>query len=123
MQINESSENYLEMILMLQKEKGYVRSVDIAAGLGVTKPSVSYAMKQLRENNYIIMESDGHITLTESGSEIAERMYERHRVIAKFLMSLGVQEDIALADACKIEHDISDESFEAISNFKRKNRG
>lgn len=120
MQVNESLENYLEMILMLQKEKGYVRSVDIAAGLGVTKPSVSHAMKLLRENNYIIMESDGYITLTEAGSQIAERMYERHSVLAKFLMSLGVCEDTAFADACKIEHDISDESFEAILNYNKK---
>jgi DtxR family Mn-dependent transcriptional regulator len=114
MQVNESIENYLEMILILQKKKGYARSIDIAAELGVTKPSVSHAMKLLRENKYIVMKSDGTIFLTESGSEIAERMYERHKILAKFLISLGVGEETAFNDACKIEHDISDESFEAI---------
>lgn len=114
MQVNESIENYLEMILILQNKKGYARSIDIATELGVTKPSVSHAMKLLRENQYIVMESDGAITLTESGFEIAERMYERHRMLAKFLMSLGVDEKTAFEDACKIEHDISDQSFEAI---------
>ncbi len=114
MQVNESIENYLEMILILQKKKGYARSIDIATELGVTKPSVSHAMKLLRENKYIVMKPDGAITLTESGSEIAERMYERHRTLAKFLMSLGVDEETAFVDACKIEHDISDQSFEAI---------
>ena len=114
MQVNESIENYLEMILILQKKKGYARSIDIATELGVTNPSVSHAMKLLRENQYITMNSDGHITLTDSGAEIAGRMYERHRMLAKFLMSLGVDEETAFDDACKIEHDISDQSFEAI---------
>ncbi|HHW21721.1 MAG TPA: metal-dependent transcriptional regulator [Clostridiaceae bacterium] len=114
MRVNESIENYLEMILILQNKKGYVRSIDIATALGVTKPSVSHAMKLLRENQYIVMNPDGSIVLTESGSEIAERMYERHRILAQFLMSLGVDEETAFNDACKIEHDISDESFEAI---------
>lgn len=114
MQVNESTENYLEMILILQKKKGYVRSIDIATELGVTKPSVSHAMKLLRENNYIIMNPDGSIVLTETGSKIAERMYERHSKLAKFLMSLGVDEETAFIDACKMEHDISDKSFEAI---------
>lgn len=120
MQVNESIENYLEMILILQNKKGYVRSIDIATELGVTKPSVSHAMKLLRENQYIVMNSDGSIQLTESGSEIAERMYERHRMLAKFLMSLGVDEETAFDDACKIEHDISDKSFEAICRHTNK---
>ena len=120
MQVNESIENYLEMILILQKKKGYARSIDIATELGVTKPSVSHAMKLLRENNYIIMEADGVITLTDAGSQIAERMYERHRMIAKFLMTLGVDEETAFDDACKIEHDISDQSFKAICRHIEK---
>ncbi|MGI6623243.1 MAG: metal-dependent transcriptional regulator [Acetivibrionales bacterium] len=120
MRVNESIENYLEMILILQNKKGYVRSIDIATALGVTKPSVSHAMKLLRENQYIVMNPDGSIVLTESGSEIAERMYERHKMLAKFLMSLGVDEDTAFNDACKIEHDISDESFEAICRHFKK---
>lgn len=120
MRVNESIENYLEMILILQNKKGYVRSVDIAAALGVTKPSVSHAMKLLRENQYIVMNTDGSIVLTESGSEIAERMYERHKMLAEFLMSLGVDEETAFNDACKIEHDISDKSFEAICRYTNK---
>jgi len=120
MQLNESIENYLEMILILQKKKGYVRSVDIAAELGVTKPSVSHAMKLLRENNYIVMGSNGLIELTETGAEIAERMYERHSMLAKFFMTLGVDEETAFIDACKIEHDISDKSFEAICRYVQK---
>ncbi|MGI6122944.1 MAG: metal-dependent transcriptional regulator [Acetivibrionales bacterium] len=114
MQVNESIENYLEMILILHKKKGYARSIDIATELGVTKPSVSHAMKLLRENKYIVMNPDGAITLTKAGLEIAERMYDRHKMLAKFLMSLGVDEETAFNDACKIEHDISDKSFEAI---------
>ena len=117
MQVNESLENYLEMILILQNKKGYARSIDIATELGVTKPSVSHAMKLLRENNYIVMKPDGAITLTEIGFEIAERMYERHKTLAQFLMSLGVDEETAFDDACKIEHDISDQSFEAICRY------
>lgn len=114
MQMNESIENYLERILMLQQKKGCARSVDIAAELGVTKPSVSHATKLLRQNGYITMDSDNCIYLTDSGREIAERMYERHRMLAQFLMRLGVNEETALADACRMEHDISEETFEAI---------
>lgn len=114
MQINESIENYLERILILQQQRGSARSVDIAAELGVTKPSVSHATKLLRENGYIIMDSENGITLTPTGLEIAERMYQRHQMVAKFLMSLGVREETAFADACKMEHDISEETFNAI---------
>jgi len=114
MQINESIENYLERILILQQQRGSARSVDIAAELRVTKPSVSHATKLLRENGYIVMDSENGITLTPTGREIAERMYQRHQMVAKFLISLGVQEETAFADACKMEHDISEETFNAI---------
>lgn len=114
MQINESIENYLERILMLQKEKGAARSIDIAAALGVTKPSVSHATKLLRKNGYITMDGDNLIYLTDAGREIAERMYERHTTLACFLMRLGVSRETAFADACKMEHDISAETFDAI---------
>lgn len=116
MKIHASAENYLETIYMLHKSKGMVRSIDIANELDFSKPSISVAMKNLRENGYIEVDKDGHITLLEAGLEIAERMYERHMVISKFLMNLGVAESVATEDACKIEHVISDESFEAIKN-------
>lgn len=112
--MQKSSEDYLEMILMLQEKKGYARSIDIAGELGVTKPSVSYAVKRLRENGYITMDSDGHIALTDFGMEIASRMYERHKLLTDFLMVLGVDEQTAREDACKIEHDLSEKSFNAI---------
>ena len=114
MNIRESAEDYLERILMLSEEKGAVRSVDIAAGLGVTKPSVSFAMKQLRENGYIVMDRDNLISLTGAGMEIAQRIYTRHKVLTQYLVQLGVNEQTARQDACKIEHDISPETFEAI---------
>ena len=114
MNIHKSAEDYLEMILMLSEEKGYVRSIDIAAGLNVTKPSVSYAMKQLRENGYIIMDQDNYISLTDSGLAIAQKMFNRHKAITRFLIQIGVDEEIAREDACKIEHDISPETFQAI---------
>lgn len=114
MNIHESAEDYLESILMLRLEKGYARSVDIASRLNVTKPSVSFAMKKLRENGYILMDEENLITLTPQGEEIARRMLRRHRTIALFLERLGVDKDTALEDACKIEHDISEASFEAI---------
>ena len=114
MNIHKSAEDYLEMILMLSEEKGYVRSIDIAAGLNVTKPSVSYAMKQLRENGYITMDQDNYISLTEDGLAIAQKMFNRHKAITRFLIQIGVDEAIAREDACKIEHDISPETFQAI---------
>lgn len=112
--IHQSAEDYLEMILILREEKGYARSIDIANALAVTKPSVSVAMKKLRENGYILMDEESLITLTPQGEEIARRMYSRHRALTKFLVQLGVPEDIAREDACKIEHDISPETFQAI---------
>ena len=114
MRIKESAENYLEAILMIKLDKGNVRSIDVANHLNFTKPSVSVAMKNFREEGYINMDPDGSITLTEKGQEIADRMYERHQVIAKALMALGVDEATAYEDSCKIEHDISDLSFEKI---------
>lgn len=112
--ISESAENYLETILILSRKLPVVRSVDIANELGYKKPSVSIAMKHLREKGHITVDGSGFITLTHSGREIAEMIYERHEMISSWLMRLGVPEKIALEDACKIEHVISKESFEAI---------
>ena len=114
MHIHESAEDYLEAILRLRETKGQVRSVDISQLLGVTKPSVSFAMKKLRENEYIHMDQENLITLTEKGAEIAMRVYDRHKTIKSFLIAIGVDEDVAREDACKIEHDISEESFNAL---------
>lgn len=117
MRSNESSEDYLEAILMLKNEKGAVRSIDIAHSLSFTKPSVSVAMKSLREKGYITVDPTGHITLTESGFAIASKVYERHEVLSKALISLGVDKETALADSCKIEHDLSDISFQKIKEY------
>lgn len=114
MKIQESAENYLETILMLGKKNGNVRSIDIATALSFSKPSVSVAMKNLRENGYILMDKDGFIALTEKGHEIAETIYERHTLLSSFLMYLGVSKETASQDACRIEHVISPESFEAL---------
>ena len=114
MNIHKSAEDYLEMILRLSEEKGYVRSVDIASGLGVSKPSVSVAMKHLREDGYITMDKDNYIALTDSGMEIALRIYDRHKALTKILIRIGVSPDVAQEDACKIEHDISPETYDAI---------
>ena len=114
MKIQKSAEDYLETMLVLQKDRGYIRSIDVADRMGVTKPSVSYAVKRLRENGYITMDPDGPLHLTETGLAIARRIYERHEVLAKVLTALGVSPETAREDACKIEHDLSDEAFEAI---------
>lgn len=114
MKIQESAENYLETILMLGQSGQPVRSIDIVNELGYSKPSVSVAMKKLRENGYINMDNDGHITLTDAGSEIAERMYERHTLLSSFLIKLGVDEKVAVEDACRIEHVISPETFQKL---------
>lgn len=114
MKIQESAENYLETILMIQKNKGTVRSIDIVNTLDFSKPSVSVAMKNLRENGYILMDNDGYITLLPPGLQIAEKMFERHQLISKWLISLGVDENVAVQDACRMEHVISDETFEAM---------
>lgn len=110
--VHESAENYLETILILQKEKGMVRSIDIAHYMNFSKPSISRAMGLLRENNHITMNEDGWITLTEEGRAIAERIYERHRLMTEWLIALGVSPDVAAEDACRIEHDISEETFQ-----------
>ena len=120
MKRKESAEDYLEAILMIKNEKGYVRSIDVAHKLNFTKPSVSVAMKKFREEGYIVMNADGEITLTDEGLKIAEGVYERHQVIAKALIALGVDEDIAYEDSCKIEHDISDMTFEKIKEHLSK---
>ena len=120
MNIYESAEDYLDQILVLLEEKGYARSTDIAESLGVTKPSVSVAMKKLRENGYISMEKGGLISLTDKGYPIARRTYDRHQTLTRFFVSLGVDEAIARKDACKIEHDISEESFTAIRDRLQK---
>ena len=117
MEIRKSAEDYLEAMLVMKERHGYVRSIDIAEHLGVTKPSVSYATKRLRENGYITMNRDGMITLTESGLEIAEKIYTRHKALTKFFIQIGVSEEQARADACKIEHDISEETFDALCRY------
>lgn len=114
MKIQESAENYLETIYVLKQKNGNVRSIDIANELGFTKASVSVAMKNFREEGYIVMGEDGSLNLTEKGLEVAVRVYERHEVLAKALMALGVDEETAYEDACKIEHHISEKSIEKI---------
>ena len=117
MTIHKSAEDYLEAMLMLKEERGYIRSIDVAEKLGVTKPSVSYATKRLRENGYIAMDASGMISLLEPGLEVAQRMYERHKLLSQLLISLGVDPDTAREDACKIEHDLSVESLAAIRRY------
>lgn len=112
--IQESAENYLETILILSQRQPQVRSIDIATELGFSKPSVSVAMKNLRENGYVTVSEHGHISLTEKGLQIAETIYERHTLLSSWLEYLGVDSEIAVQDACRIEHVISPESFQAI---------
>ena len=118
--IKESAENYLETIYMLNKTRGHARSIDVANELRFTKASVSVAMKKFREDGYIIIKEDGGITLTEKGIKVAERIYERHEVIAKALIAIGVEEKVAYEDSCKIEHDISEHTFEKLKAFLEK---
>lgn len=120
MKIQKAAEDYLEAMLMLKEQKGYIRSIDIAQLLGVTKPSVTYSTKRLRENGYITMNRDGMISLTDTGMEIASRIYTRHKVLTDFFTKLGVSEEIAREDACKVEHDLSHETFQAIRNLHEK---
>ena len=114
MQLYESSENYLEAILRLEEELGSVRSIDVANALGFTKPSVSVAMKKLRQSGYIEVGGDGVLHLLPEGRAVAERIYERHRLLTDFFVSLGVEPSVAATDACKVEHDLSDETFQKI---------
>ena len=124
--IGKSAEDYLESMIILKEKNGYVRSIDIAGFLGVTKPSVSNAMKRLREEGYIEMDKTGLITVTEKGMEIADKIYTRHKKLTDFFVALGVDPDVAEDDACRIEHDLSDETFDAIcrhiENFGKDNK-
>lgn len=120
MKIQESAENYLETILILHDRKGYVRSTDIANELSFSKPSVSVAMKNLRNNDYIVMDENGFISLTEKGMAIASSVYEKHKLLTSWLVSLGVDEATAAEDACRMEHVISQESFECLKNHAEK---
>ena len=122
MKIQESAENYLETILVLKKKNGVVRSIDIANDLGVSKPSVSVAMKNLRERNHITVTKEGFIYLTDTGRQIAEMIYERHELISGWLIQLGVDPETAVSDACRMEHVISPESFAAIKKHVLENR-
>jgi Mn-dependent DtxR family transcriptional regulator len=120
MRRQESSENYLEQILILSKKQNEVRSIDIVNSMNFSKPSVSIAMKNLKQNECINVSEKGLITLTDKGLEIANKVYERHCVITQTLIQLGVPEDIAAEDACRIEHDLSEESFNAIKTYIKK---
>lgn len=122
MNIHESAEDYLEAILMLQERKGTVRSIDIAVELGYSKPSVSIAMKNLRQNGYIAVDADGYITLRAPGLEIASRIYDRHKHLSRFLVSLGVDPQVAARDACKIEHDLSEETYRKIVAYAEEHQ-
>lgn len=120
MRIQESAEDYLETILILSSRKQFVRSIDIVNEMNFSKPSVSVAMKNLREKGHIVMDSDGYITLTETGMNIAKRIYERHLLISEWLMKIGVNEDTAKEEACRIEHDISQDTFEKMKDWLQK---
>lgn len=120
MHIQESGEMYLESIYVLSKKGGQVRSVDVGEYLGYSKPSVSRAVGLLKKGGYLLMDKDGHLTLTDTGLEIAQKIYDRHTLLSRVLMKLGVSEDVATADACKLEHAISDESYEAIKSYLNK---
>ena len=122
MKIHESAENYLETILILKKRQGQVRSIDIASELSFSKPSVSVAMKNLRLNGYIDVDKEGYITLLDKGLEIAEKIYERHTLFSDWLMALGVSPEVAAEDACRIEHVISNETFEAFKAHAAKHQ-
>lgn len=123
MKVQESAENYLETILILEEQCSGVHAIDIAGGTGFSKPSVSIAMKRLRENGYVTIDEFQHISLTEKGREIAERMYERHRLLHDLLVKLGVSDETAARDACKIEHVLSEETFSCIRQHAEKFSG
>ena len=121
MKIHQSAEDYLETILILRERKGSVRSIDVAGELGFSKASVSVAMKKLRETGYVLMDEDGLLSLTESGQRVASGIYARHRLLTEFFVQLGVDEKVAAADACRIEHDISEETFTKLLEHARRN--
>ena len=118
MNLQESGEMYLESIYLLTKRRDKVRSIDVVEYMGLSKPSVSRAIGLLRGGGYVLVSREGYLSLTELGREVAEKMYDRHRILSELLVRLGVSEETAVKDACKIEHVISDESFEAIKRFK-----
>ena len=118
--IHESAEDYLERILMLSKKMSKVRSIDIAVDMNYSKPSISRAIKNLKENGYINVDANGNITLTEKGFEVANRIYERHTLLTKIFVALGVSQETAASDACKVEHDLSTETFEALKKYLEK---
>ena len=122
MNIYESAENYLETILMLRNKLGPVRSIDIVNELSFSKPSVSVAMKKLRESGHVLVDEEGHITLTESGLAVAETMYERHLLLSECLIALGVDEEVAKDDACRIEHVISQQTFEKMREHVNRHK-
>ena len=123
MHLQESGEMYLETILVLTKKKANVRSIDVAESMGFSKPSVSRAIGLLKNGGYITVSADGYLTLTDTGAEVAEKIYERHTILTAMLVALGVDEETAAEDACKIEHNISDASFEAIKRYAQNHIG
>ena len=120
MRLQESGEMYIESIYVLNKKMGNVRSIDVCEHLGYSKPSVSRAMSLLKKGGFVVMDKEGYLTLTDAGREVAEKMYQRHTILSELLISLGVSEETAIDDACKIEHHISDESFNAIKKYLEK---
>lgn len=120
MAVKEAGENYLEAILMLSREKGSVRSIDIAHHMNYSKPTISVAMKKLKDGGYINIDEDGHLSLTEEGLAIAEKIYDRHEILAHVFIALGVSEETAYEDACKVEHDLSDETFQCLKAHANK---
>lgn len=120
MELHESAEDYLESILSIKERKGAVRSIDVVNDLAVSKPSVSVAMKKLRENGYITVDAEGYISLTQSGKAVATSVYDRHKVLTRLFVALGVDEEIARQDACKVEHDLSKETFAALKGLSEQ---
>ncbi len=122
MKIQEAAENYLETVLMVSEKKGHVRQTDVCSAMSYSRPTVSVALRELAAEGYLNIDEDGFITLTDAGHEIADRIYERHCVISKVLIALGTDEDTAYRDACKIEHDLSDDSFNNIKDYYHKHK-
>ncbi len=119
MRLQESGEMYIETIYVLSKKRSFVRAIDVSEYMGYSKPSVSRAIGLLKKGGFVTVNDDGHLSLTESGLEVAEKLYERHTLLSGFLMAIGVDEQTATDDACKIEHVISDKTFEAIKNYAK----
>jgi Mn-dependent DtxR family transcriptional regulator len=122
MKIQEAAENYLETVLMVSEKKGHVRQTDVCTAMNYSRPTVSVALRDLAAEGYLDIDEDGFITLTEAGHSIADRIYERHCVLSKVLMALGTDDDTAYHDACKIEHDLSEETFENIRDYYNKHK-